>query len=93
MHRSTAMSGVTGEYRKEERKPLGYRARIDAGDGSEAKLCTLMDVSEGGARLECRDPASIPERFKLLLSLTGAAARRCVVRWRRGGQIGVKFER
>jgi hypothetical protein len=28
-----------------------------------------------------------------LLSLTGAAARRCVVRWRRGGQIGVKFER
>lgn len=62
-------------------------------DGTWARDCTMVDVSETGAKLtlaEAPDEASLKEFF-LLLSSAGLAYRRCELAWINGEQIGVNF--
>jgi hypothetical protein len=53
--------------------------------------CTMIDVSEGGARLAVEQPSQIPEFFTLVLSRGARTHRRCQVRWRSATEIGVQF--
>ena len=77
------------EYRKHERKALGYPSTLLAAGGMFP--CHILDVSAGGARLYVEDHTRIPDRFTVLLSTMGARREATAV-WRRGGQIGVRFE-
>jgi hypothetical protein len=71
----------------------GIRVYIMGIDGTWRRNCTMVDVSQTGARL-CVD-GSIEgldlKEFFLLLSSTGLAYRRCRMVRLAGDQIGVEF--
>jgi hypothetical protein len=46
--------------------------------------CTLVDVSETGARLTISDVYDLPESFALHLTREADAGRRCQIIWQRG---------
>jgi hypothetical protein len=52
--------------------------------------CTIRDQSENGARLRCRDPAAVPNVFRLLIP-HDHTIRDAEVVWRRDDQVGVRF--
>jgi len=74
------------------RRPLGYGAKILAQDGSWARACRVVDVSQTGARLAMEEPVGLSNNFILALSERGKAVRRCRLVWASGSEIGVKFE-
>ena len=71
----------------------GIDVQLVAIDGTWRRKCTMLDVSETGARLSLK--ASIKglnlTEFFLLLSSTGVAFRRCELAWVNGEQIGANF--
>jgi hypothetical protein len=71
----------------------GYPANMMAIDGTWRRGCTLMDVSDTGARLmvESSIKGLSLKEFFLLLSSPGLAYRRCQLAWVNGDQIGVTF--
>jgi hypothetical protein len=71
----------------------GYSCHIMAIDGTWRRACTMLDVSQTGARLiveKSVEGLDIKEFF-LLLSTTGRAYRRCFLVRLAGDQIGVRF--
>ncbi len=54
--------------------------------------CTLVDVSETGARLIVGDSAEVPQRFTIVMTARGVPQRTCQLVWRGTRQIGVRFE-
>jgi hypothetical protein len=71
----------------------GYTVLIMGIDGTWQRPCNMLDISNGGARLQVKD--SIEglnlKEFFLLLSSTGLAFRRCELVRVNGDEIGVKF--
>lgn len=51
--------------------------------------CLLLNVSAGGAALQCSDPANVPDHF--VLQLRNGPRFSCEVCWRHGNKIGVRF--
>jgi hypothetical protein len=60
-------------------------------DGSALGECVMADLSATGARLQVKQPATLPDEFILLLSHSGQLRRKCSVTWRAETEIGVKF--
>ena len=81
--------------RKDDRVTFatGYSVLMMGIDGTWQRPCTLLDISDSGARLQVKD--SIEglnlKEFFLLLSSTGLAFRRCELVRINGDEIGVKF--
>jgi hypothetical protein len=48
-------------------------------------------LSDGGARIRSAQAETIPDQFNLHVPSEGMS-RTSVVQWRRGGQLGVKFD-
>src|SRR3982074_2105823 len=71
----------------------GIRAYIMGVDGTWRRDCTMLDVSQTGARLwvEGSLEGLDLKEFFLLLSSTGLAYRRCSMVRIAGDQIGVQF--
>lgn len=71
----------------------GIDVQIFAIDGTWRRPCTMLDVSETGARLALK--SSIEglnlKEFFLVLSSMGMAFRRCELAWINGDQIGASF--
>ena len=59
-------------------------------DGGRRLRCTVLDISEGGARLRVEDPHFVKQQFHLKFERT-SPGRPCKVAWRKGGVIGIKF--
>ena len=83
------------EARKDKRVIFerGYTAAIMAIDGTWRRSCTMLDVSDSGARLSIEgslEGLSMSEFF-LVLSTRGKAYRRCELAWLNGNQAGVRF--
>jgi hypothetical protein len=58
-------------------------------DGTWARECLLIDVSDSGAQLAIESPCPSTEEFFLLLSSVGVPAfRRCKRAWVEGDRIG-----
>ena len=53
--------------------------------------CTLVDVSELGARLTISDVYDLPESFALHLTRASHPGRLCRIVWRRDHDVGVEF--
>jgi hypothetical protein len=53
--------------------------------------CTLVNVSETGARLTISDVYDLPESFALHLTRESDGGRRCQIIWRRDYEVGVEF--
>lgn len=71
----------------------GYSVLMMGIDGTWQRSCTMLDISNSGARLQVKD--SIEglnlKEFFLLLSSIGLAFRRCELVRVNGDEIGVKF--
>ena len=81
----------SSDRRSGRRQDLRYLARIESlADGGEVP-CTLLDVSQSGARLMVRDPGVVPDEFLLRLAVGRQALRHCIVVWRDGATLGVRF--
>lgn len=84
------------EKRNESRVQFsrGVAVRIVAIDGTWARACTMLDVSELGAKLKIEDSIENLnlKEFFLVLSTMGKAFRRCELAWINGDQIGVRFK-
>ncbi len=64
-------------------------AGLIAIDGKECPV-VLRDASQAGVRLRLTRPLDLPERFKLSVPMEKIDAE-CILVWRRGNDIGVKF--
>lgn len=78
--------------RKSVRRPLNILVQIDAGEGSPLRDCTIVDISDMGARLAIEHPESVPDHFTMLLTTRGIPCRKCRLVWRRDEHIGVEFD-
>ncbi len=56
-----------------------------------ARPCTVLDLSESGAKIEASDPSPVRTKLRLALSRDVRTGRPCEVVWRRGNTFGVKF--
>src|SRR5262245_28407899 len=54
---------------------------------------TILDISEGGARVRVERRAEIPDCFVLVLSAHAQTFRLCQVRWRSEDELGIEFMR
>jgi hypothetical protein len=75
---------MAANLRKYPRRPVDVRAYVET-----PTECSIADVSEIGAKLIVKDPASIPDEF--LLRLGPNLRKWCRVVWRGAGRIGIEF--
>ena len=81
-----------GERRKHQRFSMERVARIQADVGATAASfeCTIIDISDRGARLFVNDD-QVPDRFDLIVFGDRPVRQDCRVAWRLGGELGVEF--
>lgn len=82
---------MSPEFRKSRRRYVHHGARMIRTDGSVLGTCVMADLSATGARLQVKEPATLPDEFVLLLSHTGQLHRKCSVTCRAETEVGVKF--
>lgn len=82
---------MTFQMRKDARKNVGAAAWVNALDGCRLFKCTVVDISDSGAKIAFGATDRIPEAFVLALSRSGNPSYPCRVVWRRSDAIGVKF--
>jgi PilZ domain len=73
------------------RKPANVPAWIEKEGNRLLERCTLVDVSDKGARLTISDVHDLPEQFHLYLARAPLACRQCRVIWQRHHEVGVEF--
>jgi hypothetical protein len=78
------------EQRRSIRESVNFPAWISVGTDNPAP-CTVLDVSEHGARIQVGAVAELPELVDLLFTRDGSRQRRCQIAWRSDGQIGVCY--
>ena len=59
---------------------------------SPLRDCTVVDLSDLGARLAVEDSANVPDEFALLLSPFVRPFRKCRLVWRKDEHVGVEFD-
>lgn len=100
LHREAAMSLLQAikrvkqtfiEQRRSIREDVQFPAWIDIADGSQPRNCTVLDVSEGGARIMLSSPTELPKDFWLVLTKDRTRRRYCRLVWRSDTQIGVAY--
>jgi hypothetical protein len=79
------------EQRRSTREPVNFPAWIDLGQRSQRRDCTVLDVSDGGARILLASAATLPREFWLVFSKDGTRRRRCHLVWRTSEQIGLRY--
>ncbi len=88
-------TGCTMEQRKAPRVVFekGFAANMMAIDGTWRRPCTMLDVSDTGAKLSIDGSVEglAMTEFFLVLSSMGKAYRRCQLAWVNGNQVGVNF--
>jgi hypothetical protein len=79
------------EKRGAPRYPLERLAKIQIGQGNQARYCLTTDVSNGGVRINGFG-FDVPDEFVLVLSGDGPARDGTYrVTWRLGQDVGAKF--
>ena len=78
------------ERRGSERRRLVRAAEIFTGPDASGISCVLVDISRTGARLRIPDGVIVPDRFRLTVEAMSIDTH-CEVRWRRAGELGVRF--
>lgn len=79
------------EQRRSLREYVDFPVWIDVGDGSQPRSCTVLDVSEDGARLMMASPSELPPEFWLVLSKDRTRRRHCRMVWRSNNEIGIQY--
>jgi PilZ domain len=79
------------DLRKSPRQKFHYNAVILVEGEKQVHPCSIVDISDSGARLQFEEEFEVPERFVLLLTKGKGPRRHCEIVWRNGLFIGVKF--
>jgi PilZ domain len=79
-----------GKKSRPARRRTNQPAWMTIDGGFAARQCTVIDISEGGARLRVEDPQFVKPQFQLKFDRT-SPGRACKVAWKRGDVIGIKF--
>jgi hypothetical protein len=79
------------EQRRSTREHVDFPAWIQSDVEVRSRECTVLDVSDGGARIMVSQRMRIPTEFWLVFSRDGKKRRRCRVVWRSEDQIGVTY--
>ena len=82
---------MSNDKRLRPRKQLNSPAWIDVGNDARLQRCTVVDMSDSGARLAVDDIECLPDRFLLALSRFDQPSQNCNVVWRRHDEIGIEF--
>ena len=82
---------MTFRMRQDNRNKVDRVAWICVGDGLPLRNCTLIDISDSGAKVELEDADDIPGIFSLWLSRHGHPRYSCRVVWSHKNKIGVQF--
>jgi PilZ domain len=71
----------------------GFASNMMAIDGTWRRPCTMLDVSDTGARLSIEGSIQglALTEFFLVFSTVGKAYRRCELAWVNGNEVGVHF--
>lgn len=77
------------EQRRSLRENVRFPAWIDIGDGA-LHDCTVLDVSDEGARIAIATPSKLPGELFLVLSGNGTR-RRCRLAWRSDEEAGLQY--
>ncbi|WOH49492.1 PilZ domain-containing protein [Bradyrhizobium sp. sBnM-33] len=76
---------IFGRKPRPSRRRTNQPAWMTVDGGFAARQCTVLDISEGGARLRLEDPQFVRPQFQLKFD------RACKVAWRKGDVIEIKF--
>jgi len=77
--------------RRSSRRYCYRAAKIQIGDGTLMRDCLVINISDGGVRLNA-EGLDVPDEFVLLLSTDGAVRERtCKVAWRYADKVGATF--
>ena len=87
----TRIRQTFNEQRRSVREAVQFPAWIDFGNGTQRRSCTVLDVSDYGARIMLESSAPAPKELWLVLTKGGTRRRRCRVVWQSDGQIGVSY--
>jgi hypothetical protein len=79
------------EQRRSRREPVYFPAWIASDADLQWHPCTVLDVSDGGARIMLSSRTRVPKEFWLVLTRDGTRRRRCEIAWRSDDQIGVSY--
>ena len=83
---------MTFRMRQDNRNKVDRTAWISVGDGRPLRNCTLIDISDSGAKLALEEEGDdIPDIFSLWLSRHGHPRYSCRVVWSSQNKIGVQF--
>jgi hypothetical protein len=70
----------------------GYRAVLADRGGVWHGICSVADISEGGAKLKLDDSQRAPEgELILILGPRQSPQRACRIVWRKDGELGIVF--
>ena len=75
--------------RGQDRKTVHKGAKVVFNNGKGVLVCSVRDLSPGGARLEFPPRVAPPESFEL--HVIGQPMRNCERRWVRNNIVGVRF--
>ena len=75
--------------RGQDRKTVLKGAKVVFNNGKGVLVCSVRDLSPGGARLEFPPRVTLPDTFEL--HVTGQPVRQCERRWTRNNIVGVRF--
>ena len=81
---------IFGRKHRPSHRQTNQPAWMTVDAGFAARQCTVIDISEGGARLRVEDPQFVKPQFQLKFDWT-SPGRPCKVAWKKGDVIGVKF--
>ena len=77
------------DRRAQVRKKVRKIGRVLYNDSQAMIDCTILDLSEGGAKLEFASRQMLPRTFDL--QMQSGAIYRCEVRWAKDNFFGVRF--
>jgi hypothetical protein len=75
------------QKRGERRMKRNFPAQVVLG-GIAKRDCTVVDISESGARIAIRGAIELPRQFSIAFE---SSVRPCQLVWRNGTMAGVKF--
>lgn len=82
---------MTFRMRRNPRNKIDRPAWISVGDGNPLRKCTVVDISNSGAKLILEDVDEIPDKFSLWMSRHGNPRYSCRVAWSGQNTVGVEF--
>ena len=77
--------------KKTAKHRLDIAAWIAIGGEFGLRPCTLVEVTEGGARLDFDANERLPKSFNLIISRATREGKPCKVNWRQGKSVEVSF--